>query len=206
MTSRSKRTPIMSKRPGKNIEKLSVSGDVDLAQIQELDGLKHRELSFVLEYSQSFSITRATKRAGYKGTHGWTVIRRPRVKRALDRIFADRLMSTKEALARLTAHARADIRDVLTVRVAQDAETGEEYEYAVIDPAKAIREGNSHLIKEVSQTKEGLKVKLVNNQEALKIILKARGVLEVQPDRREIDGYGLMFGDDDAEDASYEIL
>ncbi len=203
----------MSKRPGKNIEKLSVSGDVDLAQIQELDGLKHREVLFVLEYAKSFSVTRATERAGYKGTHGWTVKRRPRVKRALDRIFAGRLMSTSEALALLNDQARSSMEDVLSSRprLKKDGspefdEDGQPVVEAFVDPLKAIRAGKGHLIREVIETKEGLKVKMVNNQEALKLILKARGALEVQPGRREIEGYRFLFDDDDAEDIPYEIL
>lgn len=153
--------------------------------LPELPNLSVKERAFVLGFLESMNIRDAAKAAGYSPNYGYALVNKPHIKKAVSGLLDDRVMSMEEALARLSEMARADIRDVLSVRPKRDLdgdvvfdEEGAPEVECVIDPKKAIDAGKSFLIKEVGQTHEGYRVKLVDSYKALITILRFHGAFD----------------------------
>ncbi len=178
---------------------------------EALDHLEHREKIFVLKYLRCYREDDAAREAGYKEGMGARLLIRKGVRAALKAFLAGRVMGVTEMLARLSEHARADMTDVLTDIPLLDEEgkqvvdrDGEKVFTTVIDPMKAVRNGKGYLLKTVQQTKDGIKVQMVDSQFALDLLMKASGAATGRQRAEDAAAWKNVF--EEAEDADYEII
>ncbi len=126
-------------------------------------GLKVREQVFVDRYLLTFNASQAYAAAGYKpGRHNAArLLRKPRVQRAIQASLAP-VMSGQEALARLSTHARADIRKLFPQNSA----------IATLPDDVALT------VKAVWPTKYGYRIETYDAQRASELLAKSAGVLK----------------------------
>lgn len=128
--------------------------------------LTPKQRAFIAHYLACLNATEAAARAGYEGSRptlasvGYENLRKPEIRAELDRQLAEVTMPPAEILARLTAHARGDIGELLTP-------SGKGVR---IDLKRAKEAGLTHLIKSYSKTKEGVRVELYDAQAALRTL------------------------------------
>ena len=66
-----------------------------LLSATELTGLRdHKDINFVIEYVKDFSKSRAAEAAGYSPTYGASLVQRPEIAAAIDRVLTDRLQAS----------------------------------------------------------------------------------------------------------------
>jgi phage terminase small subunit len=146
--------------------------------------LNRRQSVFVEQYLQSWNASDAARKAGYKGKAGVVgprLLADVRIKATVDARLAELKMSADEVLKRLGDQARSDMADFVGTRM--DSVTKKRA--VVIDLAKARRKGKLHLVKSLSETKDGLKVELYSAQEALALLGKTHRLFV---DKQEISG------------------
>jgi hypothetical protein len=128
-------------------------------------GLKAREELFVDRYLVTFNAAQAYIQAGFKSSSGRSnaarLLRRPRIARAIQARLAP-VMLGDEALARLTLHARFDIRKLFPGRP----------EIAALPDEVALA------IKSVWPTKYGYRIEVYDGQHALALLAKSDGRLK----------------------------
>lgn len=135
--------------------------------------LTRKQTIFIEEYLNCWNASEAARRAGYSqrvaGAIGGENLEKPEIAAELERRIAERAIKPPEVLDRLTEQARANMADFVSV----DPCTGE----ARIDLAKAEKAGKLHLIKKISNGRNGLQIELYDAQNALEKLGKALGVL-----------------------------
>ncbi len=131
------------------------------------DELTAKQAAFVEAYADCLNATEAARRAGYKTPHpeGSRLLRNATVRAAVDAALAERTLPKSEVLARLTAHARADVRDLLNY----DDEGN-------VTGLRLHRDAPLHLIKSITPTRYGDKIELHDSQAALLKLGEAYGV------------------------------
>lgn len=143
------------------------------------NGLTDKQHAFIEEYFIDFNATRAAQRAGYEGnletlaSVGCENLRKPHIRERIDQRMQARCMTANEVLSRLADQARMDIG-----RFLHDLGDGE---YR-LDLDEVTREGKSHLIKSVFQTRYGTRVDLHDSQRALELIGKHLGLFTERVD------------------------
>ena len=129
--------------------------------------LKGRQRRFVEEYLRDLHGQNAAIRAGYSEetarSQASRMLTNVNIRQAVNAGLALQAMPADEVLARLAAHARGSMADLLS-------DTGE------IDLESARTRGVLHLIKSRSVTKEGERVELYDAQTALIALAKAHGL------------------------------
>jgi len=114
---------------------------------------------FLEEYLKCWNATEAARRAGYKhpNVQGPTLVNLSIIKDEIDKRMREKAMDANEVLARLAAQARGDIADFLNTEVPG----------GILDLEKAEELGLTHLIKNITWTKQGVRVELYDAQAAL---------------------------------------
>lgn len=146
--------------------------------------LSNRQRVFVEEYLHSWNASEAARKAGYKtkaAVAGSRLLTKANVQAAIEARISEIKMRADEVLSRLADQARSDMGDFVASR--RDPLTKKRE--LVIDLARARRKRKLHLIKSLSETKEGLKVELYSAQEALALLGKAHRLFV---DKQEISG------------------
>jgi hypothetical protein len=140
--------------------------ELDQDESAELDKLPPKRQAFVLALTGAagFNGAKAARMAGYSERSARQIASElltfPDVKVAVDARMKALVMSADEVLGRLSEQARADISPYLTSR------EGALYSlYLDLDRLKA--DGLGHLIKEIWETPEGIRVKIHDAQAAL---------------------------------------
>lgn len=142
---------------------------------QEEKRLTMREKLFISKFLDGLNAGEAATLAGYGPAMGNRLLRRGRVRRALDEKLKTMAMGAAEVLARLSAQARASLADCIS-----DAGT--------LDLEKAKRTGALQSVKELEFHEEtGLpkRLRMVDSQAALIALGKAHGLFI---DRHQVDG------------------
>lgn len=146
-----------------------------------LGALTPKQRAFVDHYvACGFNATEAARRAGYKDPEqaGYENKKKQEVQAAIESALAVQSMPRSEVLARLTAHARADVRELF--RFAEQDVTSPEGR--VIVPAGTVlglrlhRDAPLHLIKSITPTRYGDKIELYDAQAALVKLGEAHGI------------------------------
>ncbi len=172
----------------------STSGVEDalaLLQHPAIEGLTQKQALFAIHYAASSNGTRSAEKAGYSGNDNQLAviahgnIRKPKIRAAIDVLLTDIVMSTAEALARLSDEARGDIGEFFTT---------DEKGNVMLDLHKAKQSGLSHLLKKVQTTKtmrtdkDGNKTErytttfeMYDGQAAKDKILRAHGAYTQEP-------------------------
>jgi phage terminase small subunit len=148
-------------------------------------GLTNKQRVFVEHYLTCWNATEAARQAGYAGSDdtlaavGYENLRKPQIAAVIEARLAEKTMSADEVLVRLTEQARADIRDVFTIRETSRQGRDEEStveRHAELDLVALFESGKSHLVKSITYTKFGPKVELYDAQAALVHIGKHHGL------------------------------
>jgi hypothetical protein len=135
---------------------------------ENLPTLTAKQRAFVDAYVDCLNATEAARRAGYAQPmqQGHRLLRNVDIVPHVETALKERTLPKSEVLARLTAHARADIRDLF----AFNEETGE-WEGLNINRAAPL-----HLIRSITPTKYGTKIELHDQQAALIKLGEAYGI------------------------------
>jgi len=138
---------------------------------------------FIAEYLIDFNATQAAIRAGYskRTSHaiGQENLRKPIIKAEIEKLITERTMGTDEVLLRLGKIARFDISDYV-----MGYGTG-----TVVRTDKMIEDGYGHMIREIWQTAEGVRVKIADPDDALAKIGKHLGIFV---DRSKVEHSGKL--------------
>jgi phage terminase small subunit len=146
--------------------------------------LTGKQQAFVDHYlACNFNATEAARLAGYKGSDtalsvvGHRNLRKAKIANEIARRLSERVMTAEEALIRLSAQAKADASDFITI---------DEQGYPKLDFERAKREGKLHLIKKLYQDRNGRwRLELLDSTRALELIGKHHGLFV---ERHEITG------------------
>lgn len=146
-----------------------------------LPKLTDKQRAFVEAYLDCLNATEAARRAEYKhpNKQGPALLVNLGVAAAIQAGLAERAMPTDEVLARLSAIARADIRDILLF--SDEDQTDEAGQVTV--PAGTMtglrlhRDAPWHLVKSFVMTRYGPKVELHDQHAALRDLARAHGLL-----------------------------
>lgn len=156
-----------------------------MAEEGTTEKLTDKQQLFCEHYLICMNATKAAKLAGYSEPTAYAIgaenLRKPQIRAYIDARLNDVAMSANEVLTRLTAHARADIRDVLN-------DKGE------FDFDKGNTNDALGLVSEIEQKEFGVKVKMVSSQTALVTLARFHSLLT---DKHEVSGPGgtPLFGD-----------
>lgn len=169
-------------RQGAFIESFG-DGDSELREEQTLLALQEldkKERIFVLEYiNAGFNARVACVRAGYSESSarvmGYNFLARPHVQAALDNFISARSVSAGLIIDRLLQIATGDMGDFLTYNP--------QNKRAHVDLGKAVREGNTAVIKKVRETSRSTEIELIDPMAALTLLARIKGMLD---DRRTI--------------------
>jgi phage terminase small subunit len=150
--------------------------------------LTDKQQMFCEHYLISLNATKAAKLAGYSEATAYASgaenLRKPEIRAYIDERLNNVAMSANEVLARLTAQARADIRDVLN-------EKGE------FDFNKGDQNDAMALVAEIEQKEFGVKVKMVSSQQAIVTLARYHGMLtdrQVQQHEFGADSLSVLRG------------
>lgn len=156
-----------------------------MAEAEKTTPLTDQQIMFCEHYLMCWNATKAARLAGYSEAtarqQGSRLLTYANVRAYVDDALKTSAMDRHEVLARLTDHARADIRDVLN-------DKGE------FDFSKAENNGAIALVSEIETKEFGVKVKMVSSQTALVTLARFHGLLT---DKHEISGPGgaPLFGE-----------
>jgi len=111
------------------------------------------------------------------------IINNPNVSQFIDsfncHVVADAVMTRQEMLERLTAMARTDITDLVTIsnKVVAEGSEGEEVEQSfwALKDEQDMKNGGVSAISELSSSREGLKIKIHDQKTAMKQIADIEG-------------------------------
>lgn len=147
---------------------------VDDVAIDPADGLTAKQRLFAYNYVLMLNGTQAAKAAGYgvNGAHveASRLLRNANVKRLIDNLFDQSRMSAKEVIGQLTALATADIAAYLEeVTVTRNGEAVVEWRFNLL---KAMRDGQTSMIKSVKRDRYGTVVELFDKVRILELIGK----------------------------------
>lgn len=136
---------------------------------KERTELTRREEKFVEGYILKLANQReAAEYAGYRGDFytlqrvGSVVYRRPLVRAAIRKALEDKAMPLEELLMRITSIARAEYGEYIRPD-------------GTVDLVRMKADGKLWLVSEIQRTKHGPKVKFVDTQWALEVLIKFYG-------------------------------
>jgi len=140
--------------------------------------LRGKQKAFINAYlgEANFNATEAARLAKYKGNDatlgqvGYENLRKPEIKKAIAEFWERDAMSAEEVVSRLSAMARADIGEFVTIHNVKGKKL------AVVDLDVVKDQG--HLVQEIAYTKYGPRIKLYNAREALKDVARLKGIGE----------------------------
>lgn len=131
--------------------------------------LTEKQLAFCHSYATCYNATTAAKNAGYTGDYrtlqsiGSENLSKPIIKEYLRTLFASRMISDQEIIDRIRTQATADLSDCID-------ETGE------LSVELLKEHGKGHLIREIMPTREGTRVKVHDQQKAMDMLTRVRGL------------------------------
>ena len=158
--------------------------------------LTDRQQRFIDIYVVGLNARRAAAEAGYTGDDnalrvtGSNLLANPNVKSALQSRFREMIMTPEELLGRLTALAEADMSEF------QDSEGN-------IDLLALKRAGLGSLVREISQTSQGSKLKLHDSMRAQELLAKYHQLLT---DRVDITSNGKAIATEESIDRLSDII
>ncbi len=159
-----------------------------------LDNLTQKQQVFVEEYLRCWNATEAARIAGYAypNVEGPKNLVKPSIAERIKVRMTEKTMAADEVLARLSDHARGDMRAFVVANG-----VGEPIGFN-LSPDKPL-----HLVKKVSITEKGVSFELYDAQAALVHIGKAHGLFV---DRQDVSGqighYLIDIGSDDSSNAT----
>jgi hypothetical protein len=133
--------------------------------------LTDKQRAFIAFYLQTLNATKAAELAKYKGNGktlaviGHENLRKPNIQKLVSEGLQEIAMSPVEIMARLAAHARADISDYADIKDASDLSEVESY------PIKRIKKTYNHKTDE-----ESIEIEMYSSQVALWKIAKLQGM------------------------------
>lgn len=126
--------------------------------------LTPKQRKFIIEYFKcGMNATEAAARAGYAGDRatlavtGFDNLRNPKIREQIEKRMEADAMSASEVVARLSAIARTDMSEFITIK----------HGITFLNAEKAEAAGVLHLIKKVKIKDEGIEVELYDKQAAL---------------------------------------
>lgn len=162
------------------------------------DKLTPKQKLFVEHYcgQANGNATEAASLAGYSGeratlaTTGWENLRKPKIRRAIDKLLELEVMSAAEVRARLSRQARGSMGDVLQINDAgwfevNLAQAKELNQLGLIQSAERFTSTTTTKDGAVVETVR-MKVKLYSSQKALNLLGKMHGIFG--PQQVEITG------------------
>ena len=139
--------------------------------------LTGKQKAFIDHYlANGFNGTRAAEAAGYKGSYSaWGVIahenlRNPKIKAAIEQAMKDQAMGADEALARIGAMGRGDIRDLMGLSWT------ELQGHPQASLIKKVKRRTKTLLGNVHQ--EHFEIEMYDAQAAVNTVLKHHGLLK----------------------------
>lgn len=135
-----------------------------------------KQKAFIHAYIDTLNATEAARRAGYKGNDatlrsvGSENLTKPNIRTEVDRILAERVMTSGEVLARITDTARTSMADFVKIDATSGAMTW--------DFKKAQEAGRLHQIKKISYGKYGITLELYDRQRAEETLARHYGLLK----------------------------
>ena len=144
----------------------------------ELPKLTDMQKVFIDQYFIcGFNASEAARRAGYKdgGQSGWANKQSPAVRAEIDRRMAETHMSADEILSRLEQQAEGTMDDFV-----YPSGRG-----VKIDLVRAKKAGKLHLVKSYSKGKQGVRIELYSQKEALELLGRHKKLFV---DRTELTG------------------
>jgi len=150
--------------------------------------LTNKQKAFINEYLQCWNATEAAKRAGYSEKTAYSIGQRllkdVEVAKEIDIRLSEMRMSADEVLHRLSQIARNEITQHIT-----------NYGAIIAVDMEAIREaGLLHLVQEISNTRNGMRVKFTDSQRALETLAKVHALLVDRHVHTGEDGKPLFEG------------
>ena len=163
--------------------------DEVIAEKSAYEQLNNKQRAFVDTYlANGFNATREATKVGYSPKTAYSIgsenLRKPEIKAAISERMAEAAMDANEVMGRLAAIARSDIGDMFTTleldvagATLDDEETEETPQHAkrritVLDIEKAVKNGQSFLIKSYSTSQTGHRVEMYSAMDALQLIGK----------------------------------
>lgn len=140
--------------------------------ITDTSTLTDKQQVWIEEYLICWNATEAARKAGYESPRmsGHDNLTKPYIRNLIVARLAEKKMSADEALARLSALAKADLGDFLSVQKHSGT--------AIVDLANAEAEGKLFLLKKYKETKYGTEVELHDPMRALELIARHHGVMD----------------------------
>ena len=140
--------------------------------------LTEREKRFIDEFLVDLNGAAAVRRAGYTASnskqHAWYILKRPRIQAAIEAALAERsertAVSADRVVKELGRIAFADLRNAVEWRAG--AGKGE----IALKDSGALDQDMASAIAEVSQTAQGIKLKLHDKQQALTALGRHLGI------------------------------
>lgn len=128
-----------------------------------LADLTDLQKAFVLEYAQcNFNGTEAAARAGYKSANRNTLasiasenLRKPKIRKAIDLLLAERALAANEVLALLSDQARSAYSEYLYMKPVENDEGRVIGRTPAFDVERCIADGKGYLIKEIKYKDDG---------------------------------------------------
>ncbi len=173
--------------------------------------LTPKQVRFLEHYLTCWNATEAARVAGYKhpNKQGPELLKNEQIAAAIGERLETAAMSANEVLARISAQARADMADFVSIEVDESGAA----ETFRLDIAKAVEAGKLHLVRRLTETtrsvfsKEGAEVvtrratvELHNSQSALELLARHHRLLTDQVDvttkGQAIKGYANVSPDD----------
>lgn len=142
------------------------------------EGLTAKQARFVEEYLDCLNATEAARRAGYSSPRqvGSENLSKPYIQAAIQAGMAERAMPADEVLARLSAIARADIRELIRFERPK-AREGEETPDEWLWRLDLRPDAPMHLVKKITPNKYGYAIELHDPLAALSTLAKHHGLL-----------------------------
>lgn len=145
--------------------------------------LTAKQQKFIIEYFKcGMNATEAAARAGYKGDRatlavtGSENLRKPNIREQIEKRMEADAMSASEVVARLSAIARTDMSEFVTIK----------HGITFLDAEKAEKAGVLHLLKKVKIKDDGIEVELYDKQAALVQLGKYHAIFT---DRLKVDDW-----------------